>query len=83
MKTITNLNINSLKVRTIGELANSNFNDSKNLTIKLDKELHRKLKILAVSADTTMSEIIRSFLVQFVEQYRKENVIEDSKDDQD
>lgn len=82
MKTITNLNIKSLSIKTTGELANSSIEGEKALSVRLDKEQHRRLKLLAFSADTTMSELIRAFLVQLIEQYRKENVIDGEPESQ-
>lgn len=76
MKTITNLNINELTVKTLSDLASEKFTETKELSIKLDKVWHRRLKTLAFNLDTSMSEIVRSFLEQFCEQYQKENVIE-------
>lgn len=83
MKTITNLHINTLNVKTASELANSSIEGEKALSVRLDKEQHRKLKLLAFSADTTMSELIRAFLAQLIEQYHKENVIDGEPGSQD
>ena len=83
MKTITNLHINTLNVKTASELANSSIEGEKALSVRLDKEQHRKLKLLAFSADTTMSELIRAFLAQLIEQYHKENVIDGELGSQD
>lgn len=82
MKTITNLNIVSLNVRTDEELSDDN-NEFKSLSIKIDEEQHKRLKILSVCSGMTMSAIIRSFLEQFLEQYRKENVIDGEPESQD
>lgn len=83
MKTITNLNIKELKVKTVEELAIDNFPDAKTLSIKIGEEQHKRLKILAFCTGTTMSAIVRAFLEQFVEQYRKENVIDGEPESQD
>lgn len=76
MKTITNLDIKELHVKTIGELAVEKYSNKKTLSIKLNEEQYKRLKVLAFICDTAMSEIVKSFLEQFIEQYRKENVIE-------
>lgn len=83
MKTITNLNIKSLTIMTLSELSNSNIEGDKALSVRLDKEQHRRLKLLAFSIDTTMSELVRAFLVQLIEQYQKENVIDGEPESQD
>lgn len=83
MKTINGLNIQQLSVRTVEELAVTSIQSEKNLSIKLTEEQHRKLKILAFKTGTSMSEIVRSFLEQFLEQYRKENVIDGGPGSQD
>ena len=76
MKTISNLNIKELHVRTTSELAVAKYSKKRVLSVKLEEEQYKKLKILAFISETAMSEIVYSFLEQFIEQYRKENVIE-------
>jgi hypothetical protein len=76
MKTITNLNINQLNIRTISELAVVKYDDKKCLSVKLSSEDFKRLKNIAFFNETAMSEIVRSFLEQFLEQYHKENVID-------
>ena len=76
MKTINNIEIKQLTVRTIEEISMSSIPDEKNLSVKISKEQHRKLKVIAFNTGTAMSEIVRSFLEQFLEQYHKENVID-------
>jgi hypothetical protein len=76
MKTITNLNINSLNIRTIEDLRELKETSTKSLSIKIDEEQHKKLRILSFSLGVTMTEIIRAFIVEFVEQFNPENVIE-------
>lgn len=83
MKTITNLDIKELRVRTIEEINAETLNNEKSLSIKLSEEQHKKLKRLAFNIETAMSEIVRSFLEQFLEQYRKENVIDEEPGCQD
>ena len=83
MKTITNLNINQLSVRTIGELATAKYDDKKILSVKLDNDDFKKLKSIAFFNETAMSEIVRAFLEQFLEQYHKENVIDGEPESQD
>jgi hypothetical protein len=76
MKTITNLNIDSLHVRTIEELRDAKDASTKSLSIKIDEEQHKKLRILSFSLGVTMTEIIRAFVVQLIEQFDPKNVIE-------
>lgn len=83
MKTITNLNINKLKIRTLSEITVATIDGDKTVSVRLDKEQHRRLKLLALSIDTTMSELVRAFLVQFISQYRKENVVDSEPGKQD
>ena len=83
MKTINGLNIQQLSVRTVEELAVISIQSEKNLSIKLTEEQHRKLKILAFKTGTSMSEIVRAFLVQFIDQYKKENVVDCSKESEE
>lgn len=76
MKTVKGLNIQQLPVRTIEELAVISIKGEKNLSVKLLDEQHKKLKLIAFKTGTSMSEIVRSFLVQFIDQYKKENVVD-------
>lgn len=76
MKTITNLNINSLSIRTIEDLRELKETSTKSLSIKIDEEQHKKLRILSFSLGVTMTEIIRAFIVEFIEQFDPENVVE-------
>jgi hypothetical protein len=83
MKTITNLNIDSLHVRTIEELRDAKDASTKSLSIKIDEEQHKKLRILSFSLGVTMTEIIRAFVMQLIEQFDPSSVIEVSPSSSD
>lgn len=83
MKTINGLNIQQISVRTIEELATFSIQGEKSLSIKLSDEQHKKLKLIAFKAGTSMSEIVRAFLVQFIDQYKKENVVDCTSEDEE
>ena len=83
MKTINGLDIKNLTVRTIEEISTSSIPDEKNLSVKISKEQHRKLKVIAFNTGTAMSEIIRAFLIQLIDQYKKENVIDCSTESEE
>jgi hypothetical protein len=83
MKTINGLNIQQISVRTIEELATFSIQGEKSLSIKLSDEQHKKLKLIAFKAGTSMSEIVRAFLVQFIDQYKKENVVDCSPESEE
>jgi hypothetical protein len=76
MKTINGLNIHQISVRTIEELATFSIQGEKSLSVKLLDEQHKRLKLIAFKTGTSMSEIVRAFLVQFIDQYKKENVVD-------
>lgn len=76
MKAVKNLNITELKVKTIEELALEKHIDMKELSVKINEKQHKGLKLLAFNTGTSMSEIIRAFLQQFIEQFDPENVVE-------
>ena len=83
MKTITNLNIDEISVRTLEELAVVRAISMKELSVKIDESQHKRLKILAFSLGTSMSEIVRAVLQQLIDQYHKENVIDGEPESQD
>jgi hypothetical protein len=83
MKIINGLNIQQISVRTIEELATFSIQGEKSLSIKLSDEQHKKLKLIAFKAGTSMSEIVRAFLVQFIDQYKKENVVDCSPESEE
>lgn len=83
MKQICNLDIKQITVRTIEELSTQTIDDEKRLSIKISEEQHRKLKVIAFNAGTAMSEIVRAFLVQFIDQYKKENVVDCSPESEE
>jgi hypothetical protein len=37
----------------------------KNITVSIDEELHRRARIRAAELDTSLSAVVRDFLVQF------------------
>ena len=47
--------------------------DDRGITIRLDRPLHKRLRIAAVKADLPMSEVIRRLIREWVEKEEKEN----------
>lgn len=48
-----------------------NDQDKKLLTVKIDKELHRKFKLITQHQDLTMSEIVIILIEQYVNKFNQ------------
>jgi len=44
----------------------------KQIPIRLDDELHKKLKILVIEENTTIQKLVEDFLISYVKEHQKE-----------
>lgn len=45
----------------------------KQIPIRLDDDLHKKLKIIVIEENTTIQKVVEDFLKSYVEEHQKEN----------
>lgn len=73
MRRIKNLDIKEISFRQIRDLNQAQFTTTKHLQYCLEPDDCKKLKKIAIDLDTSVSEMVRSAVVQFVEQYSDDN----------
>ena len=44
----------------------------KQVPVRLDDELHKKLKIIVIERNTSIQEVLEKFLKTYIEEYQKE-----------
>ena len=74
MKIIKNLDIKEISFRQIKDLNQAQFTTTKHVQYCLEPDDCKKLKKLAIDLDTSVSEIVRSVIIQLVEQYSDDKV---------
>lgn len=74
MKIIKNLDIKEISFRQIRDLNQAQFTTTKHVQYCLEPDDCKKLKKIAIDLDTSVSEIVRSVIIQLVEQYSDDKV---------
>lgn len=74
MKIIKNLDIKEISFRQIKDLNQAQFTTTKHVQYCLEPDDCKKLKKIAIDLDTSVSEIVRSVIIQLVEQYSDDKV---------
>lgn len=68
-----------LKVKAGNELRNMRFESRKRFGVKIDKYYNDRLKDIAYQNETSMSEVIRSLIKDYINEYEKSK--KDNKDE--